>query len=420
MQAGIDLNHIFSDGVRSIETYIMFRIKQETLRLTPELKAKNRTPINLSIGAPVKEPPFFVKNALIKALDEQGYHLYSTPKGESFFLEAAAARMKNRFGVEVDPKTEICSLIGSKEGLANVFRCLVNQRYENKQKDIILIPDPGYASYQEQIKVLGGLSYPIPLNAENNYMPDLEQVMKSLQSDGYSSKNIKAVVINYPSNPLGASATREYLKQVVNFAKSRKILLISDLAYADVYFEGEEPPASILEIEGSKDIAVEFHSLSKPYSMTGWRIGWVCGNKDAVGAIAKLKSTVDTGIFKAVQRAASEILISEEGDNYIKECNKEFQVKQQIMVKGFKELGWDMDNLLIPKATFYLWLPIPQRYSNSEAFTQNLLEKSGIVAVPGSGFGKYGEGFFRMSLVSSDENLHEVIDRMKQDGFYFK
>jgi len=416
----LDLNHLLSDGVKSIETYIMFRIKQETQRLTPELKAKNRPPINLSIGAPVKEPPLFVKNALINALNEPGYHLYSTPKGEPFFLEAAAARMKNRFGVEINPKTEICSLIGSKEGLANIFRCLVNQKYEDKQKDIILIPDPGYASYQEQIKVLGGLSYPIPLNAENNYMPNMEQVMKSLESDGYSPENVKAVVINYPSNPLGASATREYLKQIVDFAIARKIVLISDLAYADVYFEGQEVPASILEIEGSKDVAVEFHSLSKPYSMTGWRIGWVCGNKDVVGAIGRLKSTVDTGIFKAIQRAASEILISEEGDKYIKECNKEFQIKQQIMVKGFKELGWDMDNLLVPKATFYLWLPIPARYTNSEAFTQELLEKSGIVAVPGSGFGKYGEGFFRMSLVASDDNLYQVIERMKTDGFYFK
>jgi len=419
MQTCIDLNHNFSDGVKSIETYIMFRIKQEAIRLTPELTAKNRSPIYLSIGAPVKEPPIFVKNALLNALNEPGYHLYSTPKGEPFYLEAVAKRMKNRFNVTVDPKTEIFSLIGSKEGLANVFRCLINQRSDKKQKDIILIPDPGYASYREQIKVLGGLSYPIPLNAENNYMPNLDTVMENLKADGYSTENVRAVVINYPSNPLGASATKEYLGQVVDFARRNKLVLISDLAYADVYFEGEEPPASILEAEGAKDVAVEFHSLSKPYSMTGWRIGWVCGNKDIVSAIGKIKSTVDTGIFKAVQRAASEILVSEEGDKYIKECNKEFQIKQQIMVKGFKELGWDMDNLLVPKATFYLWLPIPQRYPSSEAFTQDLLEKSGIVAVPGSGFGKYGEGFFRLSLVSSDENLYEVIKRMKTDGFYF-
>ncbi|MDD3013130.1 MAG: aminotransferase class I/II-fold pyridoxal phosphate-dependent enzyme [Candidatus Gastranaerophilales bacterium] len=420
MQASLDLNHLFSDGVKSIETYIMFRIKQETQRLKPELMVKNRAPINLSIGAPVKAPPEFVINALKNALSEPGFHLYSSPKGEPYYLQAVAARMKKRFGVELDQKTEICSLIGSKEGLAHLFNTLINPVKNEKDKDIILIPDPGYASYQEQIKVAGGKSFPIPLNAQNNYMPSLEKVVENLKKEGLSPDKIKAVVINYPSNPLGAGATREYLKEVVDFARSRNILLVSDLAYADVYFEGEEPPASILEIEGAKDVAVEFHSLSKPYSMTGWRAGWICGNNLTVSMIAKIKSTYDSGIFKAIQRASAEILTSEEGDKYIKEANKEYQKKQEIMIKGIKELGWDIDNLLIPKATFYLWLPIPSEYATSEEYTQKLLEKSGIVAVPGSGFGKYGEGFFRMSVVASDENLYEVIDRMKQDGFYFK
>lgn len=419
MQAEINLNHLFSDGVNSIETYIMFRIKQETQRLTPELKAKNRNPINLSIGAPVKSPPEYVINALKQALSEPGIHLYSSPKGEAYFLDAVAYRMKKRFGIELNTKTEICSLLGSKEGLAHLFNALINPKKDEFDRDIILIPDPGYASYQEQIKVSGGKSYPIPLNAENEYMPDLEKVVGNLQKDGYSPDKIKAVVINYPSNPLGAAATREYLKHVVDFARSRNILLVSDLAYADVYFEGQEAPASILEIEGSKDVAIEFHSTSKPYSMTGWRSGWVCGNRLAVGMIAKIKSTADSGIFKAIQKASADILTSEEGDMYIKESNKEYQKKQEIMLKGIKELGWDVDNLLIPKATFYLWLPIPLKYKSSEEFTQKLLEKSGVVAVPGSGFGIYGEGFFRMSLVSSDESLYEVIDRMKQDGFYF-
>ena len=419
MQASIDIKSLYSDYVKTLETYIMFRIKQEMTRLTPELKAKNRAPINLSIGAPVQSPPEFVINALKNALDEHGIHSYSAPKGEAYFLEAVAARMKKRFGVELDPKTEIFSLIGSKEGLANIFRTLINPTLNEKEQDIILIPDPGYASYQEQIKVTGGKAYPIPLTYENNFMPSLEPIVDQLENEGYSSDKIKAVVINYPNNPLGATATREYLKETVDFARSRNILLISDLAYADMYFADQEPPASILEFEGAKDIAIEFHSLSKPYAMTGWRIGWACGNRDAVSILGKLKSTVDTGIFKAIQKASASILISEEGDKYIEECNKNYRRKQEILVNGFRELGWPVDELIIPKATFYLWLPVPSGYDSCEKFTQELLEKSGIVVVPGTGFGKYGEGFFRLSFVSSDESLYEMIDRMKQDGFSY-
>jgi LL-diaminopimelate aminotransferase len=420
METKIDIKSLYSDYVKTLETYIMFRIKQEMTRLTPELKAKNRSPINLSIGAPVQAPPEFVTNALKKALDETGMHSYSVPKGEAFFLEAVAARMKNRFDVDVDPKTEICSLIGSKEGLANIFRTLINPSLKKEEQDIILIPDPGYASYQEQIKVSGGYAYPVPLKYENSFMPDMEQIITELKNEGLNPEKVKALVINYPNNPLGATASRKYLKKIVDFCRSRNILLVSDLAYADMYFSDQEAPASILEFEGAKDIAIEFHSLSKPYAMTGWRIGWACGNSDAVGILAKMKSTVDTGLFKAVQKASAEILTSEEGDKYIKESNANYQRKQEILVNGFRELGWDVDSLIIPKATFYLWLPTPKRYAKSADFTDDLLKTSGIVAVPGNGFGKYGEGFFRLSIVASDENLYAVIERMKKDGFYYK
>lgn len=417
MQASIDIKSLYSDYVKTLETYIMFRIKQEMIRLTPELKAKDRAPINLSIGAPTQDPPELVINALKNCLNEAGIHSYSVPKGEMFFSEAVAYRMKHRFGVELDPKTEIFSLIGSKEGLAHMFRCLINPTLEKKDQDIIMIPDPGYASYKEQIRVAGGKAYSIPLNYDNNFMPDMEELMKQLENEGFSPSKVKAVVINYPNNPLGATATREYLKSIVDFCRSRNILLISDAAYCDMYFGDEEAPASILEFEGAMDIAIEFHSLSKPYSMTGWRIGWACGNKDAVSILGKLKSTVDTGIFKALQKAGAEILVAPEGDEYIKKSNLEYQKKQDILVKGFKELGWDIDNLIIPKATFYLWLPVPPRYKDSGEFCQKILETSGIVIVPGTGFGDYGEGFFRLSIVAKDDDLYKVIERMKTDGF---
>lgn len=418
MQSAIkDIKSLYSEYVKTLDTYIMFRIKQEMTRLTPELTAKNRSPINLSIGAPVQSPPEYVINALKNCLNEPKIHSYSTPKGEAYFLNAVSQRMNTRFGVILDTKTEILPLIGSKEGLATIFRCLITPNLNEKEQDIILIPNPGYASYKEQIKVAGGKAYSIPLNYGNKFMPDFEDVIKKLEGEGFSPQKVKAAVINYPNNPLGATATKEYLQQVVNFCRKRNILLISDAAYADMYFGNQERPASILEFEGARDIAIEFHSLSKPYSMTGWRIGWACGNKDAVGILEKLKSTADTGIYKPIQKAAAEILLASEGDEYIKKANAEYQKKQEILVNGFKELGWDIDNLIIPKATFYLWLPIPQRFKNSEEFCRKLLETSGVVVVPGTGFGSYGEGFFRLSIVADDNDLYDVIKRMKEDSF---
>ena len=414
------MKELFNDYVQSLETYIMFQIKQETQRLTPELTAKGRKPITLAMGAPVKVPPAFVTEKLIEAVKEEGLHTYTTPKGEAYLLEAIAQRMKNRFGIEFDTKTEICSLIGSKEGIANMIRALVNPTTDKEKQDIILIPDPGYASYKEMVKVSGGMTYGLPLTPENNYMPNLDEVALQLEKDGLSMKRVKALIINYPNNPLGAVCNLDYMKHAVEFCKKHNILLMSDAAYVDMVFEGQEPAPSVFEVEGAKDIAVEFFSFSKPYSMTGWRIGWVCGNKDAVGVFAKLKSTIDTGIYKPIQKAAAAIINSKEGDEYIKEANKGFELKQKLVVDGFRELGWDMDKLNPPKATFYLWLPIPPRYKSSKEFTDAVLNKSGVVLVPGNGFGDNGEGWFRMSIVAKDEDMIEVIRRLKEDGFYFE
>lgn len=410
---------LFNEHVMTLDTYIMFRIKEKQTKLTPELSAKNRAPISLSMGAPTAAPPEFVINKLKEVLDEDGIHTYSIPKGEEYFRKAIAERMKNRFGVELDPNKEIFSLIGSKEGIANMMRALINPKSEEKEKDIIMIPDPGYASYGEFIKCSGGLAYSIPLKAENNYMPDMEEVLEQLKKDGYNPEKVKAVIVNYPNNPLGVTATKEYLQSVVDFCKKHEILLISDAAYADLYYSEDEKPFSIFELDGAKEIAVEFFSFSKPYAMTGWRIGWICGNADIVQRFGKVKSSIDNGIFKPLQKAAAAIINSKEGDEYIEKMNKGFKTKQNIVLKGLKELGWDIDEEKIPHTTFYLWLPIPPRYKNAVDFCEELLEKSGIVVVPGNAFGKYGEGFFRLSFVCSDEKLQEVIDRMKADGFYF-
>ena len=413
------MQEFFNDYVQSLETYIMFRIKETVARITPELIAKDRAPISLSMGAPTATPPQALIDALKNALDEKGVHLYSTPKGEPYYREAIAKRMKNRFNVELDPATEIFSLIGSKEGLANFIRVILNPTTNEEEKEIVLVPDPGYASYKEMVKVSGGMSYPIPLTPENNFMPNMEQVWVEFLKKGYNPKKVKAMLINYPNNPLGATATKEYLHSIVEFCKKHHILLISDAAYTDMYFKPELKPMSILEIEGAKDIAVEFFSFSKPYAITGWRLGWICGNAEAIKIFGKLKSTLDSGLFKALQKSCAEILNSEEGDKYIEEANKRFKRNQEVFVKGLKEeLGWG--NFNIPDATFYLWLPIPPRYKNSVEFTDDLMYKSGIIAVPGDAFGDYGKGFFRASIVCTEEELKEAIRRMKEDGFSFE
>ena len=413
------MQEFFNNYVQSLETYIMFRIKETVARIGADLEKKGRAPILLSMGAPTATPPQKVIDCLKNALDENNIHVYSSPKGEKFYLEAIAKRMKTRFGVDLDPNSEIFSLIGSKEGIANLIRVLINPTTTESEKDIILVPDPGYASYKEMVKVSGGLAFSIPLTKENNYMPDMEDILAMVKNKGLNPNKVKALIINYPNNPLGATATKEYLESIVTFCKKHNILLISDAAYTEMYFKPELKPMSILEIEGAKDISVEFYSFSKPYAMTGWRLGWICGNKEAVKIFGKFKSTLDTGLFKALQRAAAEILNSEEGDEYIKKANITFKKNQEILVKGLREeLGWGDFN--VPDATFYVWLPIPPRYKTSVEFTDDLMHKSGIVAVPGEGFGEYGEGFFRVSIVCSEDKLREVIRRMKEDGFYFK
>ena len=411
---------LFNADVMTLDTYIMFKLKEITENLKPELIKKNRAPISLSMGAPTANPPKALLDRLKEILNEENIHLYSVPKGEPYFRKAIAQRMKNRFGVELDPDKEIFSLMGSKEGIANLIRFLVTPKKEVKEKDIILVPDPGYASYLEFIKCSGGYAYPVPLTKENNYQPDMEDIRNNLIKDGFNPENIKGMLMNYPNNPLGVSTTKEYAAKVVEFCKKHQILLMSDAAYCDLYFDENEKPFSIFELEGAKDIAVEFFSFSKPYAITGWRLGWVCGNSAIIQRFGKAKSTIDNGIFKALQKACAEILNSEEGDEYIRTGNLNYKHKQAIMVKGFKELGWEIDEKSVPHTTFYLWLSIPPRYTSAFEFCKDVLEKSGVVLVPGNAFGAHGEGFFRLSYVCSDEKLQEVIDRMKSDGFSFK
>lgn len=410
------MKNLFNEYVKTLETYIMFRIKQKTTALTESLTAKNRAPIMLSIGAPSDPPPQFSRDKLVEYMSEPGIHSYSVPKGEKFFLDAVREKMKRSFGASVE-NDEICSLIGSKEGIGNFIRGIINPTTVESEKEIIMVPDPGYASYKEMLKVSGGIAYSMPLTPENNFMPDLDEVWETMKKEGFNTDKVKAVILNYPNNPLGALATPEYFEKAIAFCKKHGIILLNDAAYIEMTFPGAPKACSVLKFEGAKDVAIEFHSFSKSYAMTGWRLGWACGNKELVGMLAKLKSSLDTGIFKLLQKAGAETLNSKEGDEYIEKSVLNYQKKQKILTDGLSKLGWDTSKL--PQATFYLWLPIPPRYKTSEEFTDDLLEKSGIVVVPGNGFGKYGEGWFRVSVVAPDDKLYEAVERMEADGFTF-
>ncbi len=413
------MENLFNEDVMKIDTYIMVKLKEKTAQLRDKLIKKGRAPISLSMGAPTCNPPAILIDKLKEFLTEDNIHTYSVTKGELYFREAVAQRMKNRFGVELDANSEVCFVLGSKDGLANLIRFIINPKCDEKEKDIILVPDPGYASYSQMVKCSGGFAYPVSLLPENNYQPDMEAVLSRLKEEGYDASKIKALVINYPNNPLGVGASREYIQSVVDFCKKHDILLISDAAYCDMYFDEKEKPFSVFELKGAKDIAVEFFTLSKPYAITGWRLGWVCGNKEVVQRFAKGKSTIDNGIFKALQKACAYVMTSAQGDEYIAEMNAAYKRKQMIVVNGLKELGWNFDEIKVPDTTFYLWLPIPRKYKSCVKFCEDMLEKSGIVVVPGSAYGQNGEGYFRISFVCSDEELKEVILRMKSDGFEY-
>ncbi len=394
----------------------MFEIKAKQAELTPMLKEKNRTPIALSMGAPVEKVPEYIIEKAKQYLDFDNLHTYSTPKGENAFIEAVKIRMAKRFNVELNSKNEILSLIGSKEGLSNFIRALVNYTEDESKQDIIWIPAPGYASYTQMIKIAGAYAYGIPLIEEENYMPDLDKVYEKFISEGFNPNRLKALVINYPNNPLGCCCDLEYLQHCVDFCNKHNIVLISDNAYCDMYYDESYKPHSALECNGAKDCCVEFYSLSKTYAMTGWRLGWACGNSTGITMLSRMKSTVDTGIFKVLQYAAADLMKSSEGDVYIDKQNIKFKNKIQKFVDGLNSLGYQIK---MPKTTFYLWVKIPERFSDCVEFADKLLEISGVVVVPGVAFDKNATRYVRMSVVASDNDLEEVIKRMKEDGFSF-
>ena len=364
------------------------------------MKAKaieeGRDLIDLGIGDPDQPTPQIIIDKLAEAAKDPVTHRYDeTECGWPMFLESVGRWYKKRFGVDICPKTEAVLLIGSKEGLVHFAWAMVDPG------DVVLVPDPAYTAYKMATLLAGGEPVVMPLLEENGFLPDLTAIPSDV------AHKAKVMYLNYPNNPTGAIATVDFFRDVVAFAKEYDIAVCHDCAYSEVFYEDYRPP-SFLKAEGAKDVGIEMHSLSKTYNMTGWRIGMAVGNSELIRALNKLKSNVDSRQFPAIDIAAAHAL--EHVDNA--ETLALYRKRRDILVEGLNKLGWEVKK---PLASLYVWAKIPSGYTSAE-FVKTLLQDAGVLAIPGNGYGQYGEGYIRMSLtVSGDkdgERVHEAVQRI--------
>ena len=352
--------------------------------------------ISLGIGDPDSPTPDYIIKRIQEEVAKPVNHSYPPDEGMAEFREAVAAYYLRRHGVELDPQHEIVPLIGSKEGIAHIAFCFTDPG------DVNLVPDPGYPVYSIGTLFAGGLPQLMPLLQENNFIPDLNNIPVE------AARRAKLLYLNYPNNPTGAVASREFISEAVQYARDYNLIICHDAAYSEIAFD-DYRPISFLEVEGGKDVAIEFGSLSKTFNMTGWRLGYAVGNRTAVEALYRFKTNVDSGVFKAVQQAGVEALTNPQMEPFIDGLRALYQRRRDIAVQGLNEAGWD---LRPSRGTFYLWAPVPEGYSSTD-FVSMILEQTGVVLTPGRGFGKYGEGYFRIALTVGEQRLQEAMQRIK-------
>lgn len=380
-----------SERLKKLPPYLFVEID----RVKKQARQQGRDIIDLGIGDPDKPTPKFIIDALNKAVKDPSTHRYALDAGLLQLREEIARWYKKRFNVSVSPDDEVMPLIGSKEGITHTPLAFINPH------DTALIPDPCYPPYKSGVIFCEGNIELMPLLEENNFLPDI----KSIKS--HVAKNAKLMYLNYPNNPTSACADKDYFKEIVKFAKRYKIIVCHDAAYTELSFDGYKAP-SFLSAEGAKEVGVEFHSLSKTFNMTGWRIGFVVGNKDIVAAIGKVKSNIDSGIFTAIQRAG--IVALKNYDDHINSLRILYQKRRDVLCDGLNSIGWRVKR---PKATFYVWAKCIKGF-DSIKLTRHLLETANIVVTPGVGFGANGEGYIRMALTVGEERLREAVERIKK------
>jgi LL-diaminopimelate aminotransferase len=380
-----------SKKLRALPPYLFLEID----KAKRQAKAQGRDIIDLGIGDPDQPTPGHIIEALYQAASQPENHRYALDQGMPALRRAIADWYKRRFSVILDPQREILPLIGSKEGIAHFPLAFLNQG------DFSLIPDPCYPPYKGGTILAGGRPYLMPLKEENAFLPDLRDIPPAIL------KKSRLIYVNYPNNPTAAVCEDNFYDELLKFSHKNKIIVISDLAYSEITYDGFRP-VSFLERPGAKEFSIEFHSLSKTYNMTGWRLGWACGNAELISALAKVKSNIDSGVFSAIQLAGIAALNGPE--KQLQDICRLYQERRDTLVSGLSALGWRLSK---PMATFYLWIKIPKKISSIK-FAQLLLKKANIVATPGVGFGKYGEGYIRMALTVSRERIREAISRLKK------
>jgi len=364
-------------------------------KMKQEAKAKGMDLIDCSIGDPDIPTPQNIVDAMKKAVENPEHHRYPSYEGMLSYRRAVAAWYKKRFNADLNPDTEVLSLIGSKEGIGHIPLAFVNPG------DVVLVPSPGYPVYPVGTLFAGGESHIMPLLGKNGFLPDLKAIPEDVL------RRAKLMFINYPNNPTAACAPVSFYEEVIELAAKYNFIVCHDAAYSEIYYDNEKP-ISFMEIDGAKEVGIEMHSLSKTYNMTGWRVGFAVGNRDVIAGLGKIKSNLDSGVFQAVQEAS--IAAFETDDAVLAGIRSTYQERRDVLFSGLKDLGLEV---IKPKATFYLWTKVPSGH-DSASFVAHLLNNAGVLGTPGNGFGAPGEGYIRFALTVPAERMKEAVKRIGQ------
>lgn len=355
--------------------------------------------ISLGIGDPDQPTPQFVLDLMDEEMRDPRNHVYPSYKGEPDFCQSVANWFGTRFGVDLDPRTEIMATIGAKDAVSHLPFVFLDPG------DSAIVTDPGYPVYEAAVGFTGGSVVRIPLQEEKGFLPDLEAI------DPQAADKATIMFINYPNNPTSAVADEAFFERLVAFAKKHDLVLLADNAYSEVYFEEEDRPISIMKIPGAKETSIEIHSFSKTYNMTGWRVGFVVGGEKLIKAFLTLKSNFDSGVFMAVQRTAGRALGHPQSAVFNRERTALFKKRRDRIAAALRKLGFSFQ---LPRASYYFWVHIPASYRSSVEFCADLLEKQGLVVTPGVGYGPSGEAFFRVSMTAPDARIDQGMERLEQ------
>lgn len=381
-----------ADRIRKVPPYLFAEIDKKVAKA----RAEGKDVISLGIGDPDMPTPGYIVEELQRQAEVPANHQYPSYEGMPAFRQAATDWCRQRFGLELDPAAQMLTLIGSKEGIAHLPLAFVNPG------DVVLVPDPGYPVYKVSALFAGGEPYAFKLHPENGWLPDFSEIPADI------ARRAKLMWLNYPNNPTAAVADISFFKEAVAFAREYDIIVAHDNAYSEVAFDGYRP-ASFLQAEGAMDVGIEFNSLSKPFNMTGWRIGFAYGNSEIISALSIIKTNVDSGVFQAIQYAGIEALKQNRGTA---ELNAVYQARRDMVVEAFHGMGWRIDP---PRATFYIWAPVPDGYADSVDFAAAMLEKAAVVVTPGIGYGQSGDGYFRISITVGNDRLKEALQRIRDN-----